>query len=115
MKQSTVLESPLKGLFPESPVKNLLPKSSLKDLLPVDSKPPVVSRPPEVSTLPLVKKVAVKKVDSVSHRERSPRSRERWNAERRPRDPRLYCRPDFRPPYRKHDFKPRVFRRPFYA
>ncbi|GFS52528.1 uncharacterized protein TNCV_4851741 [Trichonephila clavipes] len=53
-----------------------VPESPLKDLLPVDSKTPVVFRPPEVSTLPPVKKVAVKKVDSVIHREHSPRSRE---------------------------------------
>ncbi|GFX59180.1 hypothetical protein TNCV_936951 [Trichonephila clavipes] len=101
-----------------------VPESPLKDLLPVDSKPSVVSKPPVVSRLPKVstpvKKVAVKKVDSVIHRERSPRSRERWNEERRneerrSQDPRLYRRPDFRQPYRRPDFKPRVFRRPPYA
>ncbi|GFX14446.1 hypothetical protein TNCV_1616291 [Trichonephila clavipes] len=27
----------------------------------------------------------------------------------------MYRRPNFRPPYRRHDFKPRVFRRPPYA
>ncbi|GFX70709.1 hypothetical protein TNCV_1032371 [Trichonephila clavipes] len=105
--------------------KSTVPEPPLKDLLPVDSKPPVVSRLPEVSTLLLVKKVTVKKVDSVIHRERSPRSRERqneerrnekrWNEERRPRDPRLYRRPDFRTPYRRPDLKPRVFRRPSYT
>ncbi|GFT45285.1 hypothetical protein TNCV_4543791 [Trichonephila clavipes] len=99
--------------------KSTVPESPLKDLLPGDSKPPAVSRPPEVVSTP-VKKVAVKKVDSVIHQERSPRSRERRNEERRneerrPRDPRLYHRPDFRPPYRRPDFKPRVFRRPPYA
>ncbi|GFS47804.1 hypothetical protein TNCV_3598131 [Trichonephila clavipes] len=95
MEQSTFLESPL------------------RDLLPMDSMSPVVPRPPEVSTLPPVKKVAVKKVDSVIHRERSPRSRERRNEERKPRDPRLYRRPYFRPPYRRPE--PRVFRIPPYA
>ncbi|GFV78737.1 transposable element Tc3 transposase [Trichonephila clavipes] len=114
MEQSTVPESPLKDLLPESPLKDLLPveqsrvsESPLKD--PVDSKPPIVSKSPD----PLVKKV-----DSVIHR--SPRSRERRNEERRneerrPRESRLYRRPDFRPPYLRHDFKPRVFRRPPYA
>ncbi|GFU21221.1 hypothetical protein TNCV_4671151 [Trichonephila clavipes] len=83
-----------------------VPESPLKD--PVDSKPPIVSKSPD----PPVKKAHVKKVNSVLHR--SPRSRERRNeerrneeqrnAERRPRDPRMYTRPDFRPPYRRHDF-----------
>ncbi|GFY13743.1 hypothetical protein TNCV_4961131 [Trichonephila clavipes] len=39
------------------------------------------------------------------------RNEERWNEERRPRDPRLYRRPDFRPPYQR----PKVFRRPPHA
>ncbi|GFT80152.1 hypothetical protein TNCV_2241281 [Trichonephila clavipes] len=84
-----------------------VPKSPLKD--PVDSKPPIVSKSPDPP---------VKKVDSVIHcsplsRER--RNEERRNKERRPRDPRLYRRPDFRPSYRRYDFKRRVFQRPPYA
>ncbi|GFY31516.1 hypothetical protein TNCV_4693601 [Trichonephila clavipes] len=69
-------------------------------------------QPPEDSTP--VKKVAVKKVDSIIHRERSPRSRKDGmrkdemrkvgNEERRPRNLRLYRRPDFRPPYGRTDF-----------
>ncbi|GFW02608.1 hypothetical protein TNCV_2456221 [Trichonephila clavipes] len=86
---------------------------------PVDSKPPTVSKSPD----PPVKKAYVKKVDSVIHcspQSRERRNEERWNEERRneerrPRDPRMYRRPNFRPPYRRNDFKPRVFRRPPYA
>ncbi|GFV86677.1 hypothetical protein TNCV_4185301 [Trichonephila clavipes] len=102
MEQSTVSESPLKE--------------------PVDSKSPIVSKSPD----PPTKKAHVKKVHSVIHR--SPRSKERWleeNEERRnekrwheeprPRDPRLYKRPNFRPPYQRHHFKPRGFQRPPYA
>ncbi|GFU15832.1 hypothetical protein TNCV_2367821 [Trichonephila clavipes] len=99
MEQSTVSESPLKD--------------------PVDSNPPIVTKSPD----PPFKKAHFKKVDSVIHR--SPRSRERRNEERRneerrneerrPRDPRMYRRPDFRPSYRRYDFKTRVFRRPPYA
>ncbi|GFT92311.1 hypothetical protein TNCV_1835761 [Trichonephila clavipes] len=127
MEQSTVSKSPLKD--PIEPSR--LPESPLKDS--VDSKPPVVSKPPIVSKPPVAskwpnvskspdppaKKTHVKKVDSVIHR--SPRSRERrneerrneerQNEERRPRDPRLYRRPDFSSPYQR----PRVFRRPPYA
>ncbi|GFT15468.1 hypothetical protein TNCV_3264811 [Trichonephila clavipes] len=84
MEQSRVLDSPL------------------KDLLPVDSKPLIASESP----VPPVKMAHVKKVDSFIHR--SPRSRERRNEERRneerrneerrPRHPRMYRRPNFRPP-----------------
>ncbi|GFV96536.1 hypothetical protein TNCV_3260001 [Trichonephila clavipes] len=109
MEQSTVSESPLKDLLPVDSKPTVVSKP------PVASKPPVVSRPTEVSTLPPVKKVAVKRVDFVIHRERSLRSREGRNEERRPRDPRLYHRCDFRPPYRRPDVKHRVFRRPPYA
>ncbi|GFX18825.1 hypothetical protein TNCV_4143461 [Trichonephila clavipes] len=101
MEQSRFPESPLKHLLPKSPLKepmepSRVPKSPLKD--PVDSKPPIVSKSPD----PPVKKAHVKKVDSVIHC--SPRSRERRNEEtrneeRRPRDPRIYRRPDFRPSY----------------
>ncbi|GFS93447.1 hypothetical protein TNCV_2628261 [Trichonephila clavipes] len=86
MEQSTVPESPLKEPMEPSRV----PKSPLKD--PVDSKPPIVSKAPD----PPVKKAHDKKVDFVIHC--SPRS-ERRNEEQRPRDPRMYRRPDFRPPY----------------
>ncbi|GFY09803.1 hypothetical protein TNCV_3697651 [Trichonephila clavipes] len=75
-----------------------VPESPLKELLPVDSKPSVVSKPPVVSS-----------------RLREIRNEKRRNEERRPRDPRLYRRPDFRTPYRRPDFKPRVFWRPPYA
>ncbi|GFT90181.1 hypothetical protein TNCV_1347821 [Trichonephila clavipes] len=80
MEQSTVSESPLKG--PMKPYR--VPESPLKD--PVDSKPQNITKSPD----PPVKKAHVKKVDSVIHR--SPRSRERRNEERRPRDPRMYRR-----------------------
>ncbi|GFV75382.1 hypothetical protein TNCV_1482281 [Trichonephila clavipes] len=43
------------------------------------------------------------------------RIEKRWHEETRPRDPRLYKRPNFRPPYQRHHFKPRVFQRPPYA
>ncbi|GFV11850.1 hypothetical protein TNCV_3044571 [Trichonephila clavipes] len=85
--------------------------------------PPVVSKSPDPP---------VKKVNSVIHR--SPRSKERrneerwneerqkerrnenrWHEEQRPRDPRLYRRPNFRPPYQRHHFKPRMFQRPPFA
>ncbi|GFV43707.1 hypothetical protein TNCV_1270801 [Trichonephila clavipes] len=95
MEQSTVPESPLNKPMKPSRV----PESPLKDF--VDSKPPIVTR----STDPPVKKDHVMKVDSVIHR--SPRSRkrrneerrneERRNVKRRPRNPRMYRRPDFRP------------------
>ncbi|GFX56976.1 hypothetical protein TNCV_3701411 [Trichonephila clavipes] len=85
---------------------------------PVDSKPPNVSKSPD----PPIKKAHVKKVDSVIHPLRSRETRneerrndERRNEERRQRDPRMYKRPEFRPPYRRDDFKPRVFRRSPYA
>ncbi|GFT61080.1 hypothetical protein TNCV_4558141 [Trichonephila clavipes] len=100
MEQSTVPESPLKEpMYPSR-----VPKSPLKD--PVDSKPPIVSKSPDPP---------VKKVDSVIHcsplsRER--RNEKRRNQERRPRDPRMYRRPDFRPSYRRYNYKRRVFRRP---
>ncbi|GFY05500.1 hypothetical protein TNCV_218821 [Trichonephila clavipes] len=71
IEQSTVSESPLKD--------------------PVDSKPPVVSKQPIVFKSSIVSKSPdspVKKVDSVIHR--SPRSRERRNDERRPRDHRAH-------------------------
>ncbi|GFX85823.1 hypothetical protein TNCV_2472251 [Trichonephila clavipes] len=121
MEQSTVSESPLKDPMEQSTV----PESLLKE--PVDSKPPMVSK----SLDPPTKKTHVKKVHSVIHR--SPRSKERrneerrneeneerrnekrWHEEPRPRDPRLYKRPNFRPPYQRHHFKPRVFQRPPYA
>ncbi|GFU72907.1 hypothetical protein TNCV_4910361 [Trichonephila clavipes] len=61
-----------------------VPESPLKD--PVNSKPQIITKSPD----PPVKKAHVKKVDSVIHR--SPRSRERRNEERRPRDPRMYRR-----------------------
>ncbi|GFX25786.1 hypothetical protein TNCV_2639301 [Trichonephila clavipes] len=82
----------------------------------------MVSKSPD----PPTKKAHVKKVHSVIHR--SPRSKERWHEENeerrnekrwheepRPRDPRLYKRPHFRPPYQRHHFKPRGFQRPPYA
>ncbi|GFU65838.1 hypothetical protein TNCV_567471 [Trichonephila clavipes] len=113
MEQSTVSETPLR--YPMEPSR--VPKSPLKE--PVYSKPPIVSK----SLDPPVKKAHVKKVNSVIHR--SPRSKERrnkeneerrnekrWHEETRPRDPRLYKRPNFRPPYQRHHFKPRVFQRP---
>ncbi|GFT68711.1 hypothetical protein TNCV_684071 [Trichonephila clavipes] len=102
-----------------------VPESPLKE--PVDSKPPIVSK----SSDPPTKKTHVKKIDSFIYR--SPRSKERrneeiwideneerrnekrWHEEQRPRDPRLYKRPNFRPPYQRHHFKPRVFQRPPYA
>ncbi|GFW59095.1 hypothetical protein TNCV_2780261 [Trichonephila clavipes] len=43
------------------------------------------------------------------------RNEKRWHEEPRPRDPRLYKRPHFRPPYPRHPFKPRGFQRPPYA
>ncbi|GFX86482.1 hypothetical protein TNCV_3727511 [Trichonephila clavipes] len=111
MEQSTVSESPLKDPMEQSTV----PESPLKE--PVD--PPMVSKSPD----PPTKKAHVKKVHSVIHR--SPRSKERWHEENeerrnekrwheepRPRDPRLYKRPNFRPPYQRHHFKPRGFQRP---
>ncbi|GFU25394.1 hypothetical protein TNCV_1488591 [Trichonephila clavipes] len=86
------------------------------------------------------KKVAVKKFDSVIHQECCQRFRERRNEkrrneerqneerrndkrrneersneQRRPRDPRMYRTPDFRPSYRRPDFKLKVFWRPPYA
>ncbi|GFW05384.1 hypothetical protein TNCV_3359031 [Trichonephila clavipes] len=81
----------------------------------VVSKPPIASKSPEVSTLPEppVKKAPVKTVASVIHQKRSPRSRERQNEKRMPRDTMLYRRPDFRPLYRRPE--PRVFRRPPWA
>ncbi|GFT90175.1 hypothetical protein TNCV_1347761 [Trichonephila clavipes] len=105
MEQSTVPDSPLKEPMKPSRV----PESSSKD--PVDSKTQIVTK----STDPPVKKAHVKKVDCVIYR--YPRSRERpnegrRNEEQRPRHPRMYRRPDFRLPYRRQDFKPRVFRRP---
>ncbi|GFT36918.1 hypothetical protein TNCV_174871 [Trichonephila clavipes] len=121
MEQSTVSETPLKNPLEPSRVS----ESPFKEL--VDSKPPIVSK----SLDPSVKKAHVKKVNSIIHR--SPRSKERWNEEiwneenverrnekrwheeTRPRDPRLYKRPNFRPPYQRHHFKPRVFQRPPYA
>ncbi|GFV61060.1 hypothetical protein TNCV_620651 [Trichonephila clavipes] len=92
MEQSTVSETPLKDPMEQSRV----PETPLKE--PVE--PPVVSKSPDPP---------VKKVNSVIYR--SPRSKERrneerWNEERIPQDPRLYRRPDFRPPYQR----PRVFR-----
>ncbi|GFX32340.1 hypothetical protein TNCV_4411081 [Trichonephila clavipes] len=119
MEQSTVSETPLKDPMEPSRV----PESPLKE--PVD--PPIVSK----SLDPPTKKAHVKKVNSVIYR--SPRSKERrneerrneeneerrnekrWHEETRPRDPRLYKRPNFRPPYQRHHFKPRVFQRPPYA
>ncbi|GFX65818.1 hypothetical protein TNCV_2043511 [Trichonephila clavipes] len=108
MEQSTVPESPLK----EPMEKSRVPESTLKD--PVDSKPTIVSNSPHAP---------VKKIDSVIHF--SPRSRERRNEERRneerrneerrPRDPRMYRRPDFRPPYRRHAFKPSVSETPLFT
>ncbi|GFY23830.1 hypothetical protein TNCV_3536241 [Trichonephila clavipes] len=89
-----------------------VPESPLKD--PLHSKPPIVSKSPD----PPVKKAHVKKVDSVIHcspRSRERRNEERRNEERKPRNPRMYRRPDFRPTYGRYDFKPRVFRRPPYA
>ncbi|GFT64468.1 hypothetical protein TNCV_2382221 [Trichonephila clavipes] len=121
MEQSTVSESSLKDPMEPSRV----PESPLKE--PVDSKPLIVSK----SLDPPVKKAHVKKVNSIIHR--SPRSKERrneerwneeneerrnekrWNEETTPRDPRLYKRPNFRPPNQRHLFKPRVFQRPHYA
>ncbi|GFX75990.1 hypothetical protein TNCV_1995441 [Trichonephila clavipes] len=38
-----------------------------------------------------------------------------WNEEQRPRYPRFYRRPNFRPPYQRQNFKPRVYQRPPYA
>ncbi|GFV87154.1 hypothetical protein TNCV_5113721 [Trichonephila clavipes] len=110
MEQSTVSESPLKD--PMEPSR--LPESPLKDSM--DSMPPVVYKSPIVSKSPdpPVKKTHVKKVDSVIHRSlrsRERRNEERRNEERRLRDPRLYRRLDFRPPYERR----RVFRRPPYA
>ncbi|GFX14979.1 hypothetical protein TNCV_4897471 [Trichonephila clavipes] len=122
MEQSTVSESSLKD--PMEPSK--VPESPLKELL--NSKSPIVSKSPMVSKSPdpPTKKAHVKKVHSVIHR--SPRSKERWHEENeerrnekrwheepRPRDPRLYKRPNFRPPYQRHHFKPRGFQRPPYA
>ncbi|GFX64096.1 uncharacterized protein TNCV_1986211 [Trichonephila clavipes] len=50
------------------------------------------------------------------HEEKEERRNEkRWHEEPRPRDPRLYKRPPFRPPYPRHPFKPRGFQRPPYA
>ncbi|GFW88547.1 hypothetical protein TNCV_828161 [Trichonephila clavipes] len=118
MEQSTVSES----LFPMEPSR--LPESPLKDSVdpPIVSKPTIVSKPPVVSKSPIVskspdpptKKTHVKKIDSVIHRStrsRERRNEERWNEEKSPRDPRMYRRPDFKPPYQR----PRVFRRPSYA
>ncbi|GFS47530.1 hypothetical protein TNCV_4219811 [Trichonephila clavipes] len=119
MEQSTVSETPLKDPMEQSKV----PESPLKE--PVD--PPIVSKSPD----PPVKKTHAKKAHSVIHR--SPRSKERrnekrrneeneerrnekrWHEETRPRDPRLYKIPNFRPLYQRHHFKPRVFQRPPYA
>ncbi|GFW89589.1 hypothetical protein TNCV_1024731 [Trichonephila clavipes] len=111
MEQSTVSESSLKDPMEPSTIS----ESPLKE--PVD--PPMVSKSPD----PPTKKAHVKKVHSVIHR--SPRSKERWHEENeerrnekrwheepRPRDPRLYKRPHFRPPYQRHPFKPRGFQRP---
>ncbi|GFV84608.1 hypothetical protein TNCV_2482221 [Trichonephila clavipes] len=111
MEQSTVSESSLKDSMEQSTIS----ESHLKE--PVD--PPKVSKSPD----PPVKKAHVKKIHSVIHR--SPRSKERWHEENeerrnekrwheepRPRDPRLYKRPNFRPPYQRHHFKPRGFQRP---
>ncbi|GFU07682.1 hypothetical protein TNCV_826651 [Trichonephila clavipes] len=107
MEQSTVSEPPLKDLPPME--QSRVPESPLKDS--VDSKPPVVSKPPIVSKLP---DPPDKKVASVIHRERSRRSREKRNEEsrneeRRPRDPILYRRPDFRPPYQRLISNPECF------
>ncbi|GFU14311.1 hypothetical protein TNCV_3491221 [Trichonephila clavipes] len=133
MEQSTVSETPLKDPMEQSTVS----QSPLKELL--DSKSSIVSKSPIVSKSSMVsksldpptKKAHVKKVHSVIHR--SPRSKERrneerwheeneerrnekrWHEEPRPRDPRLYKRPHFRPPYQRHPFKPRGFQRPPYA
>ncbi|GFT05868.1 hypothetical protein TNCV_3926291 [Trichonephila clavipes] len=116
MEQSTVFESPLKDPMEPSTVS----ESPLKE--PIVSKSPMVSKSPD----PPVKKAHVKKIHSVIHR--SSRSKERWHEEKeerrnekrwheepRPRDPRLYKRPPFRPPYPRHPFKPRGFQRPPYA
>ncbi|GFT05858.1 hypothetical protein TNCV_3926211 [Trichonephila clavipes] len=116
MEQSTVSESPLKDSMEPSTVS----ESPLKE--PIVSKSPMVSKSPD----PPVKKAPVKKIHSVIHR--SSRSKERWHEEKeerrnekrwheepRPRDPRLYKRPPFRPPYPRHPFKPRGFQRPPYA
>ncbi|GFY19356.1 hypothetical protein TNCV_4127431 [Trichonephila clavipes] len=98
MEQFTVSESPLED--PMEPSRLPALKDSVDSKPPIVSKQPIVSKPPTVSKSPIVskssdppaKKTHVKKVDSVIHR--SPRSRERrnaerWNEERRPRDPRL--------------------------
>ncbi|GFX89955.1 hypothetical protein TNCV_886531 [Trichonephila clavipes] len=123
MEQSTVSDSSLEDPMEQSRVL----ESPLKE--PVDSKPPVSNSP----------NPPVKKVNSVIHR--SPRSKERrndeetqneeqlkeegqneerrnvkrWNEEQRPRYPRFYRRPNFRPPYQRHHFKPRVYQRHPYA
>ncbi|GFT29913.1 hypothetical protein TNCV_4421791, partial [Trichonephila clavipes] len=119
IQQSNVSETPLKDPMESSRV----PESPLKE--PVD--PPNVSK----SLDPPTKKAHVKKNNSVINC--SPRSKERRNEERRneeneerrnekrwheetsPQDPRLYKRPNFRPLFQRHHFKPRVFQRPPYA
>ncbi|GFS49623.1 hypothetical protein TNCV_3467761 [Trichonephila clavipes] len=105
MEQSTVSDSSLEDPMEQSRVL----ESPLKE--PVDSKPPVVSKSPD----PPVKKNEEQLKEEEEQKNEERRNVKRWNEEQWPRYPRFYRRPNFRPPYQRHHFKPRVYQRPPYA
>ncbi|GFX32337.1 uncharacterized protein TNCV_4411051 [Trichonephila clavipes] len=100
MEQSTVSETPLKDPMEPSRV----PESPLKD-------PMEPSRVPESP----LKEPERRNEERRNEENEERRNEKRWHEETRPRDPRLCKRPNFRPPYQRHHFKPRVFQRPPYA